>query len=201
MLDIIATDGTVRDAAREAYREAIPALLASLIGGLLAGVVLGGMRSELRAVPGLLVLVPALLATRGNVYGSLGARISTGLHQGLIEPRLRGVDTRLTAAATAALLNGLATSVFAAIAVFLILTMLNTSVASILTLIAIALLAGLFSGGVLIVTVITAVVIGYRRGYNPDALVGPLVTTTGDVFGMLFLLAAVRLVSAAGGAG
>jgi mgtE-like transporter len=57
----------VREVLVESYREALPALGASLVGGLLAGVVLGGMRAELRALPGLLVLVPALLATRGSV--------------------------------------------------------------------------------------------------------------------------------------
>jgi len=44
----------------------------------------------------------------------------------------------------------------------------------------------------LVVVVVTVVFAGYRRGYNPDTLVGPLVTTTGDVFGVLFLLIAVR---------
>ena len=47
--------------------------------------------------------------------------------------------------------------------------------------------------------VVLAVFAGYRRGYNPDTLVGPLVTTTGDVFGIAFLLLAVRIVLALGG--
>ena len=64
----------------------------------------------------------------------------------------------------------------------------------IFTMVAIALVAGVLSGGVLIAVVVTVVFAGYRRGRNPDTLVGPLVTTTGDVFGMLFLLAAVRIV-------
>jgi mgtE-like transporter len=185
---------SVREVAVEAYREALPALAASLVGGLLAGVVLGGMRAELRAVPGLLVLVPALLATRGNVYGSLGARIATALHQGLIEPRVRAGDRRLRAAAAAALANGLLASVFAATVAYLILVGLDAQVAPLAQLVAIALVAGVLSGGVLIAVVVTVVFAGYRRGRNPDTLVGPLVTTTGDVFGMLFLLAAVRIV-------
>lgn len=185
---------TVRDAAREAYREALPALSASLVGGLLAGVVLGGMRGELRAVPGLLVLVPALLATRGNVYGSLGARISTALHQGLVEPRVSAGDERLRAAVAAALANGLIASTFAAVAAFTILTSLGGPVAPLPVLVAIAVLAGSFSGVALSAVVVTAVFAGYRRGRDPDTLVGPLVTTTGDVFGVLFLLGAVRLV-------
>jgi mgtE-like transporter len=192
---------TVREVAAEAYREALPALGASLVGGLLAGLVLGGMRSDLRSVPGLLVLVPALLATRGNVYGSLGARLATGLHQGLIEPHVRAGDRRLRAAAAAALGNGIVASMFAATAAVAILTLLGQPVASLPRLLGIAVIAGLLSGITLVIVVVTVVFAGYRRGHNPDTLVGPLVTTTGDVFGVLFLLIAVRTVALVAGGG
>jgi mgtE-like transporter len=192
---------SVRAVAREAYREALPALAASLVGGLLAGVILGGMRAELAALPGLLVLVPALLATRGNVYGSFGARIATALHQGMVEPRLGDVDDRLARAAAAALANGLLASVFAAVAVVAALAALDAAVAPLPALVGIAVVAGLLSGVTLTVVIVTAVFAGYRRGYNPDTLVGPLVTTTGDVFGVLFLLIAVRTVLGLGLAG
>lgn len=190
---------TLRDAAVGAYREALPALVASLVGGLLAGVVLSGMEAELEAVPGLLVIVPALLATRGNVYGSLGARIATALHQGLIEPRVSAADARLRAAAAAALANGILASVFASVVAFFLLTLLGRDVASIGVLVAVALVAGLLSGLALTGVVVAVVFAGYRRGHNPDTLVGPLVTTTGDVFGVLFLLVAVRVVLFVGG--
>ena len=185
--------------AREAYAAALPALGASVVGGLLAGAVLGGMQAELRAVPGLLVLVPALLATRGNVYGSLGARLSTGLHQGLVEPRVDLGNRRLRGAMAAALANGLLASAVAAVAVFLILTALGDTVAPVTTLVAISLVAGVLSGVALTGVVVVVVFAGYRRGRDPDTLVGPVVTTTGDVFGVAFLLLAVRLVLALGG--
>ena len=190
---------TVVEVAREAYREALPALSASLVGGLAAGVVLGGMREELRAVSGLLVLVPALLATRGNVYSSLGARIATALHQGLIEPRVRGGDPRLRSAVAASIANGLLASAFAATVAYVVLWSLSASPASFATLVGIAVLSGLLSGVTLSTVVLLAVFAGYRRGYNPDTLVGPLVTTTGDVFGIAYLLLAVRIVLALGG--
>jgi mgtE-like transporter len=190
---------TVKDVAVAAYKEGIPALAASAVGGLLAGVVLGGMRAEFRAVPGLLVLVPALLATRGNVYGSLGARLATGLHQGLVTPRLSDADDRLYRAVAAAISNGLLASGFAAALAFAALTLLGDPVAPLGTLVAIALLAGLLSGIVLSVTVVVVVFAGYRGGYNPDTLVGPVVTTAGDVFGVAFLLLAVRTVLAVTG--
>jgi mgtE-like transporter len=189
---------TVREVAARAYREALPALGASLVGGLLAGVVLGGMRAELRAVPGLIVLVPALLATRGNVYGSFGARLATALHQGLIEPHARAGDPRLRSAVAAALANGLLVSVLAAVAAFLVLTLLGRPVVALATLVTIAAIAGVLTGAVLAAAVMLVVFAGYRRGYNPDTIVGPAVTTTGDVFGLLFLLFAVRVVLALG---
>lgn len=190
---------SVPAAAIRAYREGLPALVASVMGGLLAGVVLGGMRGELRAVSGLLVLIPALLATRGNVYSSLGARLATGLHQGLVEPGAPFADPRLRRAIGAAILNGLTASGFAAVMAFVVLSGLDQSPASLSTLLAVALLAGLLSGVALSTVVVVLVLAGYRRGYDPDTLVGPIVTTAGDLFGLAFLVFAVRLVLELGG--
>ncbi|MFB6189828.1 MAG: magnesium transporter [Halapricum sp.] len=192
---------TFRSVAVEAYREGLPALSASLLGGLIAGVVLGGMRADLRTVEGLLVLVPALLATRGNVYGSLGARIATALHQGLLEPRIREADDRLLRAVAAAIANGLLASVFAAVVATFALASLGRGSAGVLAFASIAVVAGLLSGLALATTVVIVVFAGYRRGYNPDTLVGPIVTTAGDVFGIAALLIAVRSVVAVLGVG
>ena len=190
---------TRRSVAVDAYREGLPALSASLVGGLLAGVVLGGMRSDLQTIDGLLVLVPALLATRGNVYGSLGARIATALHQGLLEPRVSEADDRLLRAVAAAITNGLLASLFAAVVATLAMLTLGRPSAGLVTFVAIAVVSGLLSGIALATTVVLVVFAGYRRGHNPDTLVGPLVTTAGDVFGMAALLLAVRLVVLVGG--
>lgn len=185
---------TVREVAVEAYREAVPILVVSAVGGLFAGVVLGGMDAELRIVPGLLLLVPAMLAIRGNVYGSLGARLGSALHQGLIEPAVSLRNPRLRTAIAAALFNGFLVSVLAACLGYGLLLGLGRPVAPLGRLIAIAVLAGLVSGAVLATTVVTVVVVGYRRGLNPDTLAGPVVTTTGDLVGVATLLAATRFV-------
>ena len=116
---------TVREVAQQAYRESLPVLALSAAGGLFAGVVLGGMDAELEQVAGLLVLVPALLATRGNVYGSLGARLGSALHQGLVEPTFSTDDERVNAAVAAALANGVMVS---GIAAFLAVALLGVLV-------------------------------------------------------------------------
>jgi len=190
---------TVREVAAEAYRETLPVLLLSAVGGLFAGLVLVGMEAELAAVPGLLVLVPALLATRGNVYGSLGARLGSALHQGVIEPQFGLDDDRLNAAVAAALANGVLISGFAAVLAAVVLRLLARPSTGLVSLVAIALLAGFVSGLLLTIAVVSVVFVGYRRGLNPDTLAGPVVTTTGDMIGMATLLVAARIVLAIGG--
>ncbi|WP_254272455.1 magnesium transporter [Haloarcula marina] len=190
---------TVREVAVEAYRESLPVLTLSAVGGLFAGVVLGGMDAELEQVAGLLVLVPALLATRGNVYGSLGARLGSALHQGLVEPRFSLADHRVNAAVVAALTNGVLVSGVAAVLAVALLLALGRPSASLWTLVGIALIAGFVSGVLLTIAVVSVVFVGYRRGLNPDTLAGPVVTTTGDVVGVATLLAATRIVLALGG--
>jgi mgtE-like transporter len=119
----------------------------------------------------------------------------------LVEPRVEFGDERLRGATAAALANGLLASVVAAVAVFAILTALGDDVAGVGTLVAVSLVAGLLSGIALTVVVVVVVFAGYRRGRDPDTLVGPVVTTTGDVVGIASLLVAVRVVLALGGGG
>jgi len=190
---------TVREVAVGAYREALPILLVSATGGLFAGLVLGGMEAEIAQVPGLLLLVPAILATRGNVYGSLGARLGSALHQGLIDPAVTLRDDRLRGAVVAALLNGILVSVIAAVLAVGLLRFLGRPVAPLPTLVGITFLTGILSGILLTTAVVTVVVVGYRRGLNPDTLAGPVVTTTGDLVGLATLLFATRLIVWLGG--
>lgn len=182
---------SVRSVVADAYRSALPTLAVSAVGGLAAGVVLGGMEAQLAAVEGLFVLVPAFLAIRGSVYGSLGSRLSSALHQGVVDPA--DPDRRLAAAAVAALLNGVFASLFAAALTVFVLSILGRPVAPLGTFVVIALVGGVLAGIALTAVVVGVVLAGYRRGLNPDDLVGPTVTTAGDVFGLLALLAAVRV--------
>ncbi|MFB6086226.1 MAG: magnesium transporter [Halodesulfurarchaeum sp.] len=186
---------TVVSLARRAYREALGPLLVSAAGGLFAGLVLAGMEADLERIRGLLVLVPALLATRGNVFGAYAARIASGLHKGLVSPEFQVDDQRLRAATAAATSNNLLASGFAAVLTVAALLALGQSSAPLWVLLAIALIAAFLSGIALVIVVIGAMFLGFRHGIDPDTLVGPLVTTTGDVVGIAFLLLAVRLVA------
>lgn len=176
----------------EAYRGALPMLFVSALGGLFAGSILGGMEAELKAVRGLLVMVPAFLAIRGSVYGSLGSRLSSALHQGLIEPVFQ-YERRLLSAMMAAVLNGVTASFFAAVLTFGVLTGLGQRVAPLWMLVWIAVVGGLLAGVMLTGLIVIIVFVSYRRGMDPDNLVGPAMTTAGDILGMAMLFVATTL--------
>lgn len=184
---------SVRSELWSIYRQALPVLLVALGGGLFSGLVLEEVLASVERFPGLLVMVPVFLATRGNVYGALGGRISSGLHQGLIEPRFEW-DDRLVNAVLASLVNGIGISIVIAVLTWLALSILGWSVAALFELVGIMLIAGVLTSVVMIAILLGLIFLGYEHGYDPDNLVGPIVTTVGDVFGMLFLLLSVSLV-------
>ncbi|GAB7092370.1 magnesium transporter [Halorubrum luteum] len=175
------------------YREALPVLVVALGGGLFAGLVLEGMLESVERFPGLLVMVPVFLATRGNVYGALGGRISSGLHQGLIEPRFEWND-RLVNAVTASFINGIGISIVIGVISWGALTVLGREAAPLVELVGIMLIAGVLTSVVLIFGLLLLIFTGYKIGYDPDNLVGPIVTTLGDIFGMAFLFLAVTII-------
>jgi len=182
-----------QETAVDVYKQSLPVILVSLVAGLFAGTILGtdAMREGIASVPGLLLLLAAFLATRGGVYGSLGARLSSGLHQGLIEPYFTR-DRRVTNAIVASFVNGMAVSLFIAVVAFIVLVMLGRS-GSLVELVGIMLIAGFLSAVTMLGVLLTVIFVGYRRGLDPDNVIGPVVTTVGDVFGVLFLLVGVYL--------
>lgn len=178
------------------YRESLPILFVSLLGGIFAGSVLGsqGMIDGFERYPGLLLLLPAFLATRGNVYGALGARISSGLHQGILEPKFQR-DDRFVAAVTSSFVNGIGISLFIGVFSWGILRLLpGRAPARLLELVGITFVSGVFTSVTLIGGLLALVFLGYRHGLDPDNLIGPLVTTMGDVFGVVFLYVAILIV-------
>lgn len=188
---------SVRGDAWAIYRETMPVLLVALVGGLFAGLILEGLLDRLARFPGLLVMVPVFLATRGNVYGALGGRIASGIHQGLIAPRFAW-DDRLVNAVLASFVNGVGISIVIGVLTRVALFVLGWESASLLEFVAIMVIAGTLTSVVLIAGLLGLIFVGYERGYDPDNLVGPIVTTLGDIFGMLFLAFAVVVVEVAG---
>src|SRR5438132_12474540 len=97
-------------------RQGMAALLVSSGGDLLAGLTLGAITNTLSALPGLLVLVPAAIGMRGNIFGALGSRLGTAIHTGTFRVSARAdtvVGQNVLAATALSLSVSLALAVLA----------------------------------------------------------------------------------------
>jgi len=126
-----------------------------------------------------------------GVVGSLGARLSSGLHQGIIKPKFE-LDERLSNAVIASFINGMTVSVFIAVLTFGLLVVFGQT-GSLIQLVGIMIISGFLSAVLMLSVLVSVIMIGYQRGLDPDNIIGPVVTTLGDVFGVLFLLVGVYI--------
>src|SRR5262245_19627188 len=65
-----------------AIRQALVALALNASTSSLAGAFLGAITDTFERHPGLLVLVPAAIGLRGNIFSAVGNRLSTSIHTG-----------------------------------------------------------------------------------------------------------------------
>lgn len=172
--------------------EILPALLLTSLGALGAGALLSAMAPQLEAAKGVLVLVPGLMAFRGNISASMGARLSSAVHLGLLDPSEPfGEVGRTNVLASLAL----STTIGAVVGVlgWAASWLLGLDTLSLLAFVAIAVATGLISGAILSLVTLSIVVVATRRGLDPDNVTGPLLTTVGDVItlGVLFVVVGV----------
>src|ERR687891_1036850 len=70
---------------RRTLRHGFVALLLGALTSFVAGITLANITGTLRQLPGLLILIPAVLGMRGTIFGAMGARLGTSTHVGLFE--------------------------------------------------------------------------------------------------------------------
>ncbi|MBU1940699.1 MAG: divalent cation transporter, partial [Candidatus Thermoplasmatota archaeon] len=71
--------------AKGVMKQSLPLLIICGIGGILTGNTLGAMITLFQKIPGLLVVIPAVIALRGNINTALGSRLGSAYHLGVID--------------------------------------------------------------------------------------------------------------------
>lgn len=162
-------------------RQGLVALALNSSTSLVAGAVLGSLTATFERRPGLLLLVPAAIGLRGNVFGSLGNRVSTSIHAGELQLRLRRstVLGQNVLAATALTLGMSVILVALAALVSVGLGLGHTVGLADLALVSVG-------GGALASLPVLGATLGLaagavRFGWDLDNVTAPLVSTLGDV--------------------
>jgi mgtE-like transporter len=174
------------------------ALLLSSGGDLLAGLTLGAITGTLEALPGLLVLVPAAIGMRGNIFGGLGSRLSTAIHAGTfrLSPRL---DTLVG--------QNIAASLALSLSISLVLAVLAKAVSvgfgvansiSIVDFVVISVVGGVLSSVVVLLVVLLVTAACVRFDLDLDNVSTPIVTAAGDIVTLPGLFLATYLIGITG---
>jgi mgtE-like transporter len=168
------------------YREALPVLLLSGLGLVVAGLLFQEMEGILRQTPGLIVMVPVLIALRGGVSGAMGARMGSAIHMGLIERRnLWNEEARQ--GVLAAILLSLTLSALTGVLGHFTTLLLGLPSAGLGKLVLIATVAGTAAGLLQVAVTFGVLMLAFRRGLDPDNVTTPTLATVGDVVTVLLL--------------
>jgi mgtE-like transporter len=161
--------------------QSLVALAINSSTSLVAGAVLGSITDTFARYPGLLVMVPAAIGLRGNVFSALGSRLSTAIHAGTYTSSWRrGTVLGDNIAASLVLTVGLALAL-AVVAKAVAVAFGVADTISVLDLATISIVGGLLASLVVLAATLVLVVLGVRYEWDLDNLVAPVVSTLGDV--------------------
>ncbi len=173
-------------------RESLPLLLTMALLEVLAGSVLGRMEASLERLPGLLALVPAVLAMRGNISTSMGSRLGTFTRFGIV-PRDRWITPVVTHSIVASIVLGVILAVATGVLAHFVTLGLGLPSAGILALSGIAVVAGLLSGFIMALVAVVTMKVAFVRGLDLDNVAGPVLMTMSDVFTLLSIFGVAHL--------
>jgi mgtE-like transporter len=175
-------------------RAGFGALLISSFGDLIAGLTLGSITGTLESLPGLLVLLPAAIGMRGNVFGALGSRLGTLIHTGTFRVSRR-LDTPVGQNVASALVLSLSTSLVLAVLAKAVSSAFGVQHAiSIGEFVVVSVIGAVLSSiVVLLITVMVAAFCATRQ-LDLDNVAAPIVTAAGDVVTLPSLFLATLLI-------
>ena len=176
-----------------AARQSLVALLFNSATSFVAGAVLGSITGTFEALPGLLVMVPAAIGLRGNIFGTLGNRLSTSIHTGTFRLSAKR-ETVLGQNVMASIALTFALSLILAVVAQVISVGLGVENAiGVLDLALVSVAGGLLASVVVLGATILLSIGAVRRGWDMDNLVAPTVSTLGDVITIPALFLATKL--------
>ena len=178
----------------DAARQSLVALVFNSSTSLVAGALLGAIVTTFEELPGLLVMVPAAIGLRGNIFGAVGNRISTAIHTGTFR-----LSTKRESVLTQNVLASLALTVVLSFVLAFIAKVVSvgfgvTGTIPVLDLVLISIVGGLLASLVVLAATIVLSIGAVRREWDLDNLVAPTVSTLGDVVTIPALFLASKLV-------
>lgn len=180
----ITQDVEADDSILKLTKARLPWLLIGMFGGLGAASIINGFSEAMLTFPALLIFIPLVQATAGNV----GVQSSAIVVQGLANDTVKGeILKRLLKESLLALVNGIAiASIVLIISHFAFSTTYEVSITIGVSLITVVIMAALIGTFIPIFL--------EKKGIDPAVATGPFITTSNDVFGILMYFLIAKLI-------
>ncbi len=178
---------TAEGGVRQIVRQSTPILFLCSILGTVAGGILNNSISTLLKNQTLLTLVPLFSGESGGLVSILGARLSSALHSGLINPVLKPKKHTIENFIAIVTLAVVMYPLIGFLAETSTLVFGNVGVGFIHSL-SISFVAGMILILIMLLVVFYISTISYRRGLDPDNIVLPLSTSLTDSISTLILI-------------
>lgn len=175
-------------------RQSLTALAVSSLTATAAGVLLAAVTGTLERLPGLLVLVPAAIGMRGDIFGALGSRLATTIHAGTFRATARS-DTIVGQNVIAAAVLTLVTAVGLGVMTKVLAPVFGLSdIIGVTDLIVVSVVGAQLASVVVLVVTLGLAASSTRRGWDLDNVSAPLISAVGDVVTLPALFLASYLV-------
>ncbi|MEA4957081.1 MAG: magnesium transporter [Methanobrevibacter sp.] len=172
---------------KKIIKQSTPVLLICSFLGVTAGSFLNNSINTLLKNPSLLTLVPLFSGESGNLVSILGARLSSSLHAGLINPVLKPEKVTI---------RNFSIIIFLVIIIYPIIgflaelssRLLNMPGLSFLPIISISTISGIILISIMLFIVYLISSVSYKNGLDPDNIVIPISTSLTDSLSSLTLI-------------
>jgi mgtE-like transporter len=178
--------------AKGMVKQSLPLIVFCGLGAIVAGSTLGVMKDLFLEIPGLIVVIPAIIALRGNISTAFGSRLGSAYHLGIID-----ADNLWNEELKQNIIGSLVLSFLVSIIIGILAyatSILMKVYPNPVKLISIVLIAGIVSGAILTLLTIIIIYLVFKRGYDPDNITGPALATFGDMVTMLCIFGSAILV-------
>jgi mgtE-like transporter len=172
------------------FEEIFTSQIVSMIGGVLVGTIIAVYTNQTLLIPGMLILLPGFLEMRGNISGSFASRLSSGLFLGVINPKrikTHIIKGNLAGSFSQALIVSLILGLIVFLFNFFVLKIVMPKI------ILVPLFAAIIANAVEIPLTLSATLYFFKKGHDPNNIMGPFVTTVGDITSVLALLFALMV--------
>ncbi|MFN8051498.1 MAG: magnesium transporter [Acidimicrobiales bacterium] len=177
-----------------AARQSLVALAFNSLTSFAAGAMLVGFNGTWRRLAPMLILVPAAIGLRGNVFSTLGNRLSTSIHTGTFRVSFKADSVLGQNLLASFSLTAVMSVVLACFAKVLATALGVVQHVSVLELTMVSVVGGMLGSIVVAAATVLLSIGAVRYEWDLDYLVAPTVSTLGDVITIPALWLAAQLI-------